>query len=207
MIADAGHDASEALADAGLDAAADVLDAGASALDGGVDSGADARAQEAGDGLPRSHWILRDNSGAAVEAEVQPTAGASRFGLPSGAVQVNYFGEQEIGLRYSLKTGALLPDEVAATWRDRPRALFLGADCTTDPVSTGPSRITQVGGKFYYNNPGLSYSLKGGAYYQWSGGKCVSHSVDWLDVWVFKTVPASIVGLLDRAPYKLEHVY
>jgi hypothetical protein len=215
LIADASVDAGKVLQDAGQmlsDAGLTIANAGHSAIDSG-------KAQEAGDGLPRAHWILRDKDGTPVKADVYPAYSQTHPKFTESApecVSVSYLGKRTIGMAYSLSTGHLskysecpsgLPD--AATWRESPYGYFLDAACSGQAYGPGASYTIAIGGVYYYSD-GTGITSKPATYYSWNKtmGMCQAvTNTGGLDLWMFKQVPADILNLLPSAPYSVELVY
>lgn len=227
MLSDAGHDLRDAsmgmLAEAGVDAGEVLSDAGEIIRDAGhvvSDAGrdmnpdADAEAQEpVGDGLPRAHWILRDKSGSAVEAEVYPSwQSEDHTKFSSGqppCVGIGYLGARAIGLSYALAHGRLDSCDSwppVSSWRESPWSYFTDNRCEGQAYSTSSGVPTQKVGSSYYYVDGPPTITTSTPTYIWSAGACTAGGSQ-QKLWAYKLVPEDIVNLLPNAPYTLELVY
>jgi hypothetical protein len=197
-----------------VDAGNAISDAGHS--DGG--NGSDASAQESGDGLPRSHWVLKDKNGTPVKADVYPSYVAKHPRFSESApecVSIQYMDKRTVGLVYVLSTGKSakysdcasgLPD--VASWRESPYVIFLDSGCSTQPAISAASFTLRIAETLYYSD-GTSAS-KPSTYYHWNTATQNCDAVanpTGTEYWPYKLVPADVLNLLPHPPYTMELVY
>lgn len=220
---DAMHDAGmRMLADAGVSTGGAVADAGGAVKDAGealTDAGT-AQAQEAGDGLPRLHWVLRDKDGTPVQADGGPIwSAAARANPPrftdahGDCAWVSIHGRRAIGLSYSLATGKLDGCEQyapQASWRDaavkwNSWVAFTTPTCdgpAYSPQGSATTQVLRINGVHHYAD-GAPTAVQ--QTYQWTGSQCIVSLVR--EVWAYKPIPQDVVNLLPDAPYTYEITY
>lgn len=191
--------------------------AGAAAGSGGSVAGAAAQ-EPAADGLPRPHWVLRDKSGAPVEADVQAGYGFSTvgFGSKPDCVSITHAGQRRIGLAYMLDTGKIaLSNECMqgsvtaeqATWRPGSVWIFSDATCET-PITYGPYYTVAIGGKLYHSATGAPQVPS--TIYRWNADHATcdpAANASGVRYWAFAPVPQDVIDLLAQPPYTLELAY
>jgi hypothetical protein len=157
---------------------------------------------------PSPRWVLRNSTGAAVQADVSPgyAVEVSRFANVSAtSVYVRYAGQRRLDLTYSLATGAVVPDSdcSASDWRSLPAKCAVAyADASCSQPLGAAQRVYVIAGKAHYTD--MTPSTADTVYY-WSGTACVATSGgSWYPL---TEVPSEIAGLLPSAPYSLELVY
>jgi hypothetical protein len=190
--------------------------AGAAAGSGGGVAGAEAQ-EPASDGLPRPHWVLRDKSGAPVQADVAPGYASSTpgFGEAADCVTIAHAGQRRIGLSYVLSTGKLaLPSECASSgivsqqaWR--PASIwYVFADSACETPLTSYAVTIAIGGTYYHSATGAPSSPN--TFYSWNADSqtCAAvQNTSGAKFWAFAAIPQSVLELLPRAPYTLELAY
>jgi len=191
--------------------------AGAAAGSGGGLAGAAAQ-EPASDGLPRPHWVLRDESGSPVQADAQPgyASDTPGFGSRPDCVTIAHAGQRRIGLSYMLGTGKVaMPGECGgsnviaqqATWRPGGVWVFGDAACET-PLTFGPVYTVAIGGTLYHSATGAP--MVPSTFYQWNAeAQTCSPAANTTSVklWPFEPVPQDALELLPSEPYTLELAY